>query len=82
MEKLFALCGNGLSVSTVKFGFMSLLQELRRSATLKQQLEVYKRQGMEQQSKLTEETKRADKAEFEAKRLQDKVSTLQREKEV
>ena len=34
------------------------------------------------QMKITEETKRADKAEFETKRLNEKLVSLQREKEV
>ena len=49
---------------------------------MKQQLDVYKRQVHELQSKLTEETKRADKADFENKRMNEKVLTLMREKEV
>lgn len=57
-------------------------QELRKSGSFKQQLEVYKRQVLELQTKVTEETKRADKSEFEVKRIQEKISTLQREKEV
>ena len=43
---------------------------------------MYKRQVHELQNKLSEETKRADKADFEAKRSQEKMTTLQREKEV
>ncbi|XP_069127500.1 protein Hook homolog 3-like isoform X2 [Argopecten irradians] len=60
---------------------LELEEELRKTSSLKQQLEGYKRQVHEIQNKLTEETKRADKADFEAKRAQDKMSTLQREKE-
>ncbi|XP_021350901.1 protein Hook homolog 3-like isoform X2 [Mizuhopecten yessoensis] len=60
---------------------LELEEELRKASSLKQQLEGYKRQVHELQNKLTEETKRADKADFEAKRAQDKMSTLQREKE-
>ncbi|KAK3601489.1 hypothetical protein CHS0354_027635 [Potamilus streckersoni] len=60
---------------------LELEEELRKSNTVKQQLEVYKRQVHEVQNKLTEETKRADKAEFEAKRSTEKMATLQREKE-
>ena len=61
---------------------MFVIQELKRVASLKQQLESYKRQTMELQNKMAEETKRADKAEFEFKRIQEKMSTVQREKEV
>ncbi|KAL3869534.1 hypothetical protein ACJMK2_042202 [Sinanodonta woodiana] len=60
---------------------LELEEELRKSNTVKQQLEVYKRQVHEVQNKLTEETKRADKADFEAKRATEKMATLQREKE-
>lgn len=56
-------------------------EELKRVTLLKQQLESYKRQTLELQNKTTEETKRADKAEFEFKRIQEKLTTLQREKE-
>ncbi|CAG5118547.1 unnamed protein product, partial [Candidula unifasciata] len=56
-------------------------EELKRVVTLKQQLESYKRQTLELQSKMAEETKRADKAEFEFKRMQEKLATLHREKE-
>ena len=58
-----------------------VLQEVRKAGAVKQQLEVYKRQVVEVQTKLTEETKRADKFEFESKRSQDKIAALQREKE-
>ncbi|BFY99274.1 hypothetical protein BsWGS_02314 [Bradybaena similaris] len=56
-------------------------EELKRVVALKQQLESYKRQTLELQSKMAEETKRADKAEFEFKRMQEKLATLHREKE-
>ncbi|KAI8787128.1 protein Hook 3 isoform X1 [Biomphalaria glabrata] len=56
-------------------------EELKRVTILKQQLESYKRQTLEAQSKLTEETRRADKAEFEFTSLQNKLFTLQKEKE-
>uniref|UniRef100_A0A0B7ANI6 Calponin-homology (CH) domain-containing protein n=1 Tax=Arion vulgaris TaxID=1028688 RepID=A0A0B7ANI6_9EUPU len=56
-------------------------EELKRVTTLKQQLESYKRQTLELQNKMAEETKRADKAEFEYKRIQEKMGTLHREKE-
>ena len=55
---------------------------MRKSGPMKQQLEMYKRQVHELQNKLYDETKRADKADFEAKRAVEKMSTLQREKEV
>lgn len=43
---------------------------------------MYKRQVHEIQNKLYDETKRADKADFEGKRAVEKMTTLQREKEV
>ena len=43
---------------------------------------MYKRQVQDLQSKVADETKRADKVEFETKRSQEKISALQREKEV
>jgi len=56
-------------------------EEVKRVSSLKVQLESYKRQTMELQNKMAEETKRADKAEFEFKRVQEKLSTVTREKE-
>lgn len=55
---------------------------MRKSVTMKQQLDMYKRQVHEIQNKLYDETKRADKADFERKRAVEKMTTLQREKEV
>lgn len=57
-------------------------QEVKKSNTLRSQLDAYKRQTQELQSKMSDETKRADKAEFESKRLGEKMTALQREKEV
>ncbi|PVD23382.1 hypothetical protein C0Q70_16650 [Pomacea canaliculata] len=56
-------------------------EEIKRLNNTKQQLESYKRQTLEQQNRLTDETKRADKWEFECSRLQERLATLQREKE-
>ncbi|KAL8622498.1 hypothetical protein ACOMHN_034161 [Nucella lapillus] len=56
-------------------------EDLKRLATIKQQLESYKRQTLELQNKLTDETKRADKWEFELTRVQEKLAVQQREKE-
>lgn len=55
---------------------------MRKSGSMKQQFDMYKRQVHELQNKLYDETKRADKSDFEAKRAVDKMATLQREKEV
>ena len=61
---------------------LACLQEVKRFATTKQQLESYKRQTLELQNRLTDETKRADKWEFEFNRVQEKSAIQQREKEV
>lgn len=47
---------------------------------MKSQLELYKRQVQELQIKSSEETRRADKAEFEAKRMNEKLTSAQQEK--
>ena len=49
---------------------------------LRTQLDAYKRQVQDLQLKSTEETKRADKAEFEAQRQQEKAAVLTLDKEV
>lgn len=43
---------------------------------------MYKKQVAELHQKLSDETKRADKLEFEGKKAQEKISALTREKEV
>ncbi|XP_055498631.1 protein Hook homolog 3 isoform X2 [Leucoraja erinacea] len=60
---------------------VSLEEELRKANAARAQLETYKRQVVELQSRLCEESKKADKMEFEYKRLKEKVDTLQKEKE-
>lgn len=55
---------------------------MKKSGVLKTQLEAYKRQVQDLQLKSTDETKRADKAEFEAKRHQEKAAVLALDKEV
>lgn len=60
---------------------LEMEEEIRKSGPMKQQLEMYKRQVHELQNKLYDETKRADKADFESKRAIEKMTTLQREKE-
>ena len=49
---------------------------------LKAQLEAYKKQVKEMQLKSSEETKRADKAEFEKKRSAERLQGIQAENEV
>ena len=58
------------------------VQEVKKSGILKTQLEAYKRQVQDLQLKSTDEAKRADKAEFEAKRHQEKATVLALDKEV
>ncbi|XP_041357301.1 protein Hook homolog 3-like isoform X2 [Gigantopelta aegis] len=60
---------------------IELQEEARKVSSLKQQLEVYKIQAHELQNKVADEIKRADKAEFELKRGQEKMGALVREKE-
>ncbi|XP_032877279.1 protein Hook homolog 3 isoform X1 [Amblyraja radiata] len=60
---------------------VSLEEELRKANAARAQLETYKRQVVELQSRLCEESKKADKMEFEYKRLKEKVDTQQKEKE-
>lgn len=57
-------------------------QEVKRNNVFKAQVDLYKKQLLDSQTKFTEETKRADKAEFESKRTLEKFTALQREKEV
>ncbi|XP_015254266.1 PREDICTED: protein Hook homolog 3 isoform X3 [Cyprinodon variegatus] len=60
---------------------VSLEEELRKANATKGQLESYKRQVVELQNRLSEESKKADKMEFEYKRLKEKVDSLQKEKD-
>lgn len=59
-----------------------VLQELKKSATWKTQVDVYKKQVAELHQKLNEETKMVDKLEFENKKIQEQSKALKREKEV
>lgn len=49
---------------------------------MKSQVDMYKKQVQELQSRLSDETKRADKADFENKRALEKLSSIQQEKDV
>uniref|UniRef100_A0A2K5REI0 Hook microtubule tethering protein 3 n=1 Tax=Cebus imitator TaxID=2715852 RepID=A0A2K5REI0_CEBIM len=60
---------------------VSLEEELRKANTARSQLETYKRQVVELQNRLSEESKKADKLDFEYKRLKEKVDSLQKEKD-
>jgi protein HOOK3 len=55
---------------------------VKKADVLKTQLEAYRRQVQDLQLKLTEETKRGDKLEFDVKRLQEKLTVCQQDKEV
>jgi protein HOOK3 len=43
---------------------------------------LYKKQIAELHHRLDEETKRADRSDFESKKMQEKLNAIQREKEV
>uniref|UniRef100_A0A5G2QYW3 Protein Hook homolog 3 n=1 Tax=Sus scrofa TaxID=9823 RepID=A0A5G2QYW3_PIG len=60
---------------------VSLEEELRKANAARSQLETYKRQVVELQNRLSEESKKADKLDFEYKRLKEKVDSLQKEKD-
>ncbi|KAM9306176.1 LOW QUALITY PROTEIN: protein Hook homolog 3 [Pholidichthys leucotaenia] len=60
---------------------VSLEEELRKANAAKSQLDTYKRQVVELQNRLSEESKKADKMEFEYKRVKEKVDSLQKEKD-
>ncbi|KAK2520320.1 hypothetical protein Q9966_013520 [Columba livia] len=60
---------------------VSLEEELRKANTARSQLETYKRQAVELQNRLSEESKKADKLDYECKRLKEKVDSLQKEKD-
>ena len=57
-------------------------QELKKSGTWKPQVELYKKQISELLQRLNEETKKADKSDFECRKMQEKLNAIQREKEV
>ncbi|XP_075345349.1 protein Hook homolog 3-like isoform X7 [Mycteria americana] len=69
---------------------VSLEEELRKANAARSQLETYKRQtnycfllsqAVELQNRLSEESKQADKLDYECKRLKEKVDSLQKEKD-
>lgn len=63
---------------TLKF---ARLKELARTATMRTQIEVYKKETHSLHERLTEETERADRAEFEKRRAEEKFSALTAEKD-
>ncbi|PSN52024.1 Protein Hook 3 [Blattella germanica] len=60
---------------------MELEEQLKKSGTWRPQLELYKKQIAELHQRLNEETKRADKSDFECKKIEEKLTAAQREKE-
>uniref|UniRef100_A0A9J7Z0F7 Hook microtubule tethering protein 3 n=1 Tax=Cyprinus carpio carpio TaxID=630221 RepID=A0A9J7Z0F7_CYPCA len=60
---------------------VTLEEDLRKANAARGQLETYKRQVVELQNKLSEESKKADRMEFEYKRVKEKVDSLQKEKD-
>merc|ERR1740139_1439051 len=60
---------------------MDLEEELGKASSRKPHMEVYKKQAAELNLKLTSETERADKIEFENAKLLEKLETLSVEKD-
>ncbi|KAI7812950.1 putative protein Hook-like protein 3-like [Triplophysa rosa] len=60
---------------------VTLEEDLRKANATRGQLETYKRQVVELQNKLSEESKKGDKMEFEYKRVKEKVDSLQKDKD-
>ncbi|XP_078485464.1 protein Hook homolog 3 isoform X2 [Ciona intestinalis] len=60
---------------------LSLEEELKKANMTRSQLEAHKRQVIDLHNKLTEETRRADKAEFESKSRNEKLKNLESEKQ-
>ncbi|XP_055648966.1 protein Hook homolog 3-like isoform X2 [Falco peregrinus] len=60
---------------------VSLEEELRKANAARSQLETYKRQAVELQNRLSEESKKSDKLDYECKQLKEKVDSLQKEKD-
>ncbi|XP_065348608.1 protein Hook homolog 3-like isoform X2 [Cloeon dipterum] len=60
---------------------MELEEELKKSGSWKPQVEMYKKQVGELHQKLGDETKRADKVEFENRKLLEKLQAVTVEKE-
>ncbi|XP_037087651.1 protein Hook homolog 3-like [Pollicipes pollicipes] len=60
---------------------MELEEELKKSGSYRPQLDLYKKQVGELHDQLAEETKKRDKAEFDLRKLAEKMAALQSEKE-
>lgn len=62
--------------------YVYIFQEVAKAQAWKAQIDIYKQQVAELHKKLNEETKRADKLDFENKKVQDQLRAVKREKEV
>ncbi|XP_015786186.1 protein Hook homolog 3 isoform X1 [Tetranychus urticae] len=60
---------------------VKLEEELKRSSTLKSQIDMYKKQVQDLHTEVAEQNLRADKIDFDFKRLQDKCTILKQEKD-
>ncbi|CAK8688742.1 protein Hook homolog 3-like isoform X1 [Clavelina lepadiformis] len=60
---------------------VDLEEELKKANAARSQLETYKRQVIDLHNKLSEETRRADKSEFEIKTKTEKMKVLEAEKQ-
>ncbi|CAD5112522.1 DgyrCDS1734 [Dimorphilus gyrociliatus] len=60
---------------------LELENELRKAQSYKNQLEGYKTQVHDIQTKIIDETKRADKAEFELKRVSERINLVSNERD-
>ncbi|XP_040067519.1 protein Hook homolog 3 isoform X1 [Ixodes scapularis] len=60
---------------------IELEEDVKKMAALKSQVDLYKKQTQELRLQLGDETRKANRAEFESKRLQEKFVSLQTEKE-
>uniref|UniRef100_A0A1E1XGN5 Protein hook n=1 Tax=Amblyomma aureolatum TaxID=187763 RepID=A0A1E1XGN5_9ACAR len=60
---------------------IELEEDVKKMAAFKSQVDLYKKQTQELRLQLADETRKANRAEFDAKKLQEKLASLQTEKE-
>ncbi|KAH7935287.1 hypothetical protein HPB52_005712 [Rhipicephalus sanguineus] len=60
---------------------IELEEDVKKMAAFKSQADLYKKQTQELRLQLADETRKANRAEFEAKKLHEKLASLQTEKE-
>lgn len=60
---------------------IELEEDVKKMSAFKSQTELYKKQTQELRLQLADETRKANRAEFECKRLHEKLASLQTEKE-